>query len=515
MGRKRSGTIPNLPPRSGSTYCARQQRVPFRPSSSNGPRPPPARKQRRSRMSSHETRTAFKDSGRIVIVGASLAGLTAAEILRAEGFTGHLTLIGDEPSLPYDRPPLSKAVLSGWFPAEHTQLPRLATRSDVEWQLGVAATSLDLSQKQVILADGRSIDYDRLLIATGTRARPWFNEAEANLDGVLTLRGRDDARQLRARLVAKPQRVLIIGGGFTGSEIASACCELGLPVTLTERGAAPLVGALGGVIAERVARLQRQHGVDLRCQVTVTSLEGDAQGRLCRAHLSDGSTIDTEVAVVAQGAIRNTEWLRDSGLAAGTFGVGCDAGCRAFAINAIVTDDVFVAGDVARFPHPLYDYQFLALEHWGNAVEQASVAAHNMICAPAERRPHVAVPAFWSSQFGVNIKSVGVPSAAEEVVITQGELADACFVAAYGKAGQLVAAVTFNHAKWVEFYQRLIEQAAPFPPKIPAADQPAPRSPVPAAFPDPRVPTYDATVILTGYDPNERQVQWIPRHHAT
>jgi NADPH-dependent 2,4-dienoyl-CoA reductase/sulfur reductase-like enzyme len=290
---------------------------------------------------------------------------------------------------------------------------------------------------------------------------------------------------------------------------------LGLPVTLIERGTAPLVGALGGVIAGRVARLQREAGVDLHCQVTVTSLEGDAQGRLRRAHLSDGSTIDTEVAVVALGAIRNTEWLRDSGLAAGAFGVACDAGCRAFDINGIVTDDIFVAGDIARFPHPLYYYQFMSLEHWGNAVEQARTAAHNMVCAPTARCPHVAVPAFWSSQFGVNIKSVGVPSAAEEVVITQGSLDDASFVAAYGKAGQLVAAVTFNHAKWVEFYQRLIEQAAPFPPTFSVADHPTPSSPAPAAFPDPRVPNHEATVVLTGHDPNERRVQWIPRHHAT
>ena len=466
-------------------------------------------------MRSHGTEAAFKDSGRIVIVGASLAGLSAAETLRAEGFRGPLTLIGDEPYLPYDRPPLSKAVLTGWVAAEHTQLPQRETLADVEWRLGVAATGLDLPAKQVRLADGHTVEFDRLLIATGTRARPWPNQAEAELEGVFTLRGRDDAKLLRQRLAAKPRRVLVIGGGFTGSEVASDCCELGLPVTLVERGAAPLVGALGGVIAERVARLQREPGVDLRCQVTVTSLEGDAQGRLRRAHLSDGSSIDTEVAVVALGAIRNTEWLRDSGLAAGTFGVGCDAGCRAFDINAIVTDDIFVAGDVARFPHPLYDYQFLALEHWGNAVEQASVAAHNMVCAPAARRPHVAVPAFWSSQFGVNIKSVGVPSAAEAVVITQGALDEASFVAAYGKAGQLVAAVTFNHAKWLEFYQHLIEQAAPFPPRMPGVEQPAPRSPVTAAFPDPRDPTHEATVILTGHDPNERRVQWIPRHHDT
>src|SRR5712692_10225504 len=513
MGRKRSGTIQPQTPRSVSTCCARQRSVPCRPSSSNGQRQPTA-DQRRSRMHSNGTGAVFKDSGRIVIVGASLAGLSAAETLHAEGFRGPLTLIGDEPSLPYDRPPLCKSVLTGWVPAEHTMLPRRETLADVEWRLGVAAVGLDLPAKRVRLADGHSIEFDRLLIATGTRARPWSNQAEAKLEGVLTLRGCDDAKLLRQRLAAKPRRVLVIGGGFTGSEVASDCCELGLPVTVTERGAAPLVGALGGAIAGRVATLQRQHGVDLRCQVTVTSLEGDAQGRVRRAHLSDGSTFDTEVAVVALGAIRNTEWLRDSGLAVGTFGVGCDAGCRVFAINAIVTDDIFVAGDVARFPHPLYDYQFLALEHWGNAVEQATVAAHNMVCAPAERRPHVAVPAFWSSQFGVNIKSVGVPSAAEEVVITQGELASASFVAAYGKAGQLVAAVTFDHNLWVEFYQRLIGQAAPFPPTTHGVEQPALNSPVSAAFPDPRVPTYDATVILTGHDPNEQRVQWIPRHHA-
>jgi NADPH-dependent 2,4-dienoyl-CoA reductase/sulfur reductase-like enzyme len=448
-------------------------------------------------------------------VGASLAGLTAAETLRSEGFSGALTVIGDEPYLPYDRPPLCKEFLAGWFATDQTQLPRRETLTGVEWRLGVAATGLDLAAKLVRLADEQTVAYDRLLIATGTRARPWINPNEAALEGIYTVRGREDARRLRERLAARPRRVLVIGGGFTGSEIASVCCELGLPVTVTERGAAPLVGALGGVIGGRMALLQRQHGVDLRTQMAVTSLEGDGQGRLCRAHLADGSILDVDVAVVALGAVRNTEWLRDSRLAVGSFGVACDAGCRAIDINAIVTDDIFVAGDVARFPHPLFGYQFMSLEHWSNALEQAKVAAHNMICAPADRRPHVAVPTFWSSQFGVNIKSVGVPPAGDKVVVTQGSLDDAHFVAAYGsKAGQVVAAVAFDQGKWLEYYRRLIESAAPFPPARPVHKQARLSSPVSARFPDPHEPRYDATVILTGYDPNEQRVEWVPRQHA-
>ena len=159
-----------------------------------------------------------------------MAGLRAAEALRDEGFRGPLTIIGDEPHEPYDRPPLSKQVLTGWVPADHTKLPR--TRAlDADWRLGVAATGLDRANKQVLLANGDTVPYDRLLIATGTRARPWFNAAEGALDGVFTLRTCDDAARLQAALKARPGRVLIVGSGFIGSEMASVCCELGLPVT--------------------------------------------------------------------------------------------------------------------------------------------------------------------------------------------------------------------------------------------------------------------------------------------
>jgi NADPH-dependent 2,4-dienoyl-CoA reductase/sulfur reductase-like enzyme len=247
---------------------------------------------------------AVKDKGRIVIVGASLAGLRAAEALREEGFRGHLTLIGDEPDEPYDRPPLSKQVLKGWVSADHTKLPRLRG-VDAEWRLGVAATALDRANQLVRLADGSEVVGDRLLIATGVRSRKWPNAGEAALSGVHTLRTNADAARLQAALAARPRRVLIIGSGFIGSEVASVCRELGLQVTVTERGPAPLSGPLGRVIGAIAAEMQRAAGVDLRTGVSVLALEGDAGGHVRRAQLSDGSTLDVDVVLTSLGSIRN------------------------------------------------------------------------------------------------------------------------------------------------------------------------------------------------------------------
>jgi NADPH-dependent 2,4-dienoyl-CoA reductase/sulfur reductase-like enzyme/ferredoxin len=453
---------------------------------------------------------AFRRTGRIVIVGASLAGLRAGSVLRREGFTGSLTVIGDEPYPPYDRPPLTKQVLIGQASARETELPH-HDDIDAHWRLGVAATRLDVDRNQVLLADGEKVGFDRLLIATGTRARAWPDEAEARLGGVFAVHAPGDAERLRRALTAGPGRVLVIGAGFTGCEVASACRDLDTPVTVVEQGPAPLAGALGAAIGGVAAQMQRDHGVDLRCGVQVTALEGggNGHGRLRRARLSDGSTLDVDVAVAALGGIRNIEWLEGSGLAAGVWGVACDAGCRAVDINGVVTDDVFVAGDVARFPHPVYGYQFLALEHWGNAVAQAEVAAHNMISSQGERWPYLALPEFWSTQFGTEIKSVGVPTYADHVVIAQGSVAERRFVAVYGHHGRITAAVGFNQAKWLEFYERPIDQAAPFPPSWRTVDEPADMRPVAAEVPDP--PTPDATVVVTGHEPSERRVAEVHR----
>jgi NADPH-dependent 2,4-dienoyl-CoA reductase/sulfur reductase-like enzyme len=445
--------------------------------------------------------TGGPDPQRVVVVGASLAGLRAAEALRDEGFTGRLTLVGDEDCEPYDRPPLSKVVLAGRLPADHTSLPE-SRDIDAEWLLGVPADGLDLAARQVRLADGRRIEFDRVLIATGTRARSWPDPEQAALDGVFSVRTRRDAAVLRERLAAGPRRVLVIGGGFTGSEIASICRELDLPVTVAERSAAPLAGPLGGAAGLVAAQVQRDHGVDLRCNVSVLALEGDGDGRVRRARLSDGDLLEVDVVVVALGAVRNVEWLAGSGVSADARGVVCDATCRVFDADAMLLDDVFVAGDVARWPHTLYDGELIAVEHWGNAVDQARTAAHNMLCPPAERRAHHPLPAFWSNQFGLNIKSVGVPPLAEQVVITEGSVTARRFVAAYGRAGRMVAAVAINMPRTLPAYAALIEERAPFPPDLHAADRPAEPMVVASGFPAPGQPTHSPNSTPTGPGPS-------------
>jgi hypothetical protein len=239
----------------------------------------------------------------------------------------------------------------------------------------------------------------------------------------------------------------------------------------------------------------------------VGSLDGTG-GRLRGVTLSDGSQVEADVAVVALGAIRNTEWLADSGLAVGPLGVAADAGGRAIGVNGLVTDDVFAAGDVARFAHALFDYEFLALEHWENAVVGAQVAAHNMICPPDQRRPHACVPTFWSTQFEVNVKSVGVPSLGEQIVVTQGTPGAGPFAAAYADArGQIVAAVTFNHGRYLDHYRQLIERASAAPaPFLPKEN----RAPEPARFPHPDGPYHGPSVVVTGHSPTEMDAVRVP-----
>jgi 3-phenylpropionate/trans-cinnamate dioxygenase ferredoxin reductase component len=420
---------------------------------------------------STETAAGLPNDGHVVVVGASLAGLRGAEALRERGFSGRITLVGAEPHPPYDRPPLSKRVLADRMSADDTGLPQ-REGFEAEWRLGTAAVALDRAAKKVALADGDVLGFDKLLIATGARARSWPQADEAALDGVLTIRTRDDARALQARLAARPRRVLVIGAGFVGSEAASICRELGLDVTVVERSSAPLTGALGGPAGRAAGILQRRHGVDLRTNTSVRSLEGDEGGRLRRAELSDGDTLDVDVAIVALGAVRNVEWLAGSGLNVDGRGVRCDAYCRAVDGDGHPDEDILVAGDVACWPHPLFDDGLLAVEHWDNAVRQARVAAATMVHGPVLQ--HTALPTFWSNQFGVNIKSVGVPARADQFAVVQGSVESGAFVAAYGQRGRIIGALAVNTPRALGAYAALITSRASFPPDGRVPDAPDP-----------------------------------------
>ena len=409
---------------------------------------------------------------RAVIVGASLAGLYSAEALRVGGFDGQLTIIGAEPHAPYDRPPLSKTVLTGRETTSNIELP--CTR-DVQatWMLGARAVDLDRSWRKVLLADGRSVAYDALLIATGARARPWPDHRQARLRGVHVLREREDADRLRADLVECTCRVLVIGGGFTGCEAASSCRDLGLPVTLVHPGPIPLSNTLGQLAGGILAREIRAAGVDLRVATEVRALVGDAEGKLTGAVLSNGDEIDADVAIVALGAVPNVEWLSHTGLLADARGLECDAQCRALAAGGSAAESIYAAGDVTRWQHPLFDLGPARFEHWGNAAEQARVAAHNMLATPAEHVTCDALPAFWSDQFGLNIKAIGVPAAADQTAISQTSRDGRGCVAVYGRRGRLVGAVAIDYPRVLDGYAAMIRQGAAFPPKINATDAPA------------------------------------------
>jgi len=403
-----------------------------------------------------------------VVVGASLAGLRGAESLRRAGFTGRLIIVGAESHRPYDRPPLSKQVLTGEVAPEASTLPVLATL-DAEWRLGVPATRLDRAARTLHLADGETIAYDRLLIATGARARSWPNPHEARYAGVHTVRDRDDANRLRAAFVAGPKRVLVIGGGFIGCEVAHAARRLGLAVTLVEPSATPLARVLGTHLGAVVGHHLETSGVELRSGVEVEWLEDDGHGRLVRAHLTDGNTIETGVAVVALGAVRNTDWLAGSGLSFDARGVDCDEHARALDEQGRPDGAVFAAGDVARFPHPLYGRR-VALEHWEHAVAQGEYAGA-MMAGANPQGPYGGVPAFWSVQGDLNIKSAGLTEGADAVVIAQGDPKTGRFLAVYGREGRCIAAVSFDMARWLPIYAEMIGRKAPFPPIRGAKEQ--------------------------------------------
>ncbi|MFN0093602.1 MAG: NAD(P)/FAD-dependent oxidoreductase [Dehalococcoidia bacterium] len=387
---------------------------------------------------------------RVVIVGASLAGLRAAGALRRAKFDGEITLIGAEPHLPYDRPPLSKQILVGKWAPEKAALsaPADFEKQRIDLKLGVRATALDTAGKAVVLEGGERVPYDAIIIATGASPRKLRGTPEG-LGGIHTLRTMEDALAIRAAM-EQGARVAVVGAGFIGAEVAAAARERGLETTVVEVFSQPLERALGARIGAAAAKVHRDHGVDLRLGVGVAGFEGS--GRVERVVLENGDRIAADLVVVGIGVVPETGWLEDSGLTLRD-GVVCDA-----TLNAGVPG-VYAVGDLCRWYNQLFE-QEMRLEHWTNAVEQGMAAARNIVAGPGAARPYAAVPYVWSDQYDLSIQTVGYTAGHDEVAVKHGSLETGELVALYGRQGRLVAAVGFNMPRELNDYRRLIAERA-------------------------------------------------------
>jgi 3-phenylpropionate/trans-cinnamate dioxygenase ferredoxin reductase component len=391
----------------------------------------------------------------IVIVGASLAGLRAAQAIRRAEHDGDVVVVGEEEHLPYTRPPLSKELLAGEQEAEQTALP--GRDLDVTWRLGETATDLDHERHELTLAGGETLRYGKLLIATGARPRHWPGDP-LQLDGVHMLRNLEDALALRAAFAGSP-RLVVVGAGFIGCEVAATARKRGIEVTVVDIARHPMP-ALGPEVGERCAQLHRDHGVDLRLGVGVDGFEGN--GRIEAIRLADGSRVEADLAVVALGAIPNTDWLIESGLELQP-GVVCDA-----TLAARDARDVFAAGDCAAWPHPMADGGMIRIEHWTNAAEQGAAAGRNMI---GEAKPYAAVPYFWSDQYDVKIQAVGLAARAERVQMLEASPDGAKWVAAGVRDGRMVSAVGWSAMRRLAFYRGRLAEMPPIDEVVAAVAQ--------------------------------------------
>ena len=334
---------------------------------------------------------------RIVVVGASLAGLSVAENLRLEGFDGEIVLVGDESHLPYSRPPLSKQVLLDDWEPERSILKSRRELDDlgIEFRGSTTATALDVHNR-VVTTDAGVERYDDVVLATGTRARRVWNEA-----GVLTLRTLDEATAIRSEL-RRAGRVAVLGAGVLGSEIASAARSLGGDVTLIGRSGRVSFGAVGAALSTRLEHLHRENGVDLRLATTVMGVTTDAGGTQVGFH--DGTVVSADVVISAIGGIPRTEWLADSGLVL-TDGVVCDQ-------RGVAAPGVYAVGDVASWADPVTG-NARRVEHQSSAIEQAMSVATTIV---HDRELAAPVPFFWSEIHGARIKAYGWFSAQHPLV---------------------------------------------------------------------------------------------------
>ncbi|MER8003958.1 FAD-dependent oxidoreductase [Streptomyces sp. NPDC095613] len=385
----------------------------------------------------------------MALVGASAGGLATAEALRRAGHRGGITLVGDEPHLPYDRPPLSKQFLKGDW-----ELDRLALRAradidalDLDLRLGVRATGLDVAARTVSLSDGTRLSYAALVVATGVRARRL--PGTEGVAGVHTLCTLADAVALKARLCAG-RRLVIVGAGFLGAEVAAVARGLGVEVTLLEADPVPMAQAVGEQAGRFLSRLHGDHGVRLLTGATVAEVFS-ADGETVGVELADGRVLPADDVLVAIGSIPNTEWLADSGLALGG-GLVCDR-------YSAAAPDVYGVGDVACWHNPLFD-TVMRVEHRTNAGEQALTVAHNLL-NPEDRRPFAPVPYFWSDQYDTRIQAYGYLREHDESLVLDSDVTGGRLLVAYRRGDRLTGVLAVGKSpKALRAYRALIASGA-------------------------------------------------------
>lgn len=368
------------------------------------------------------------------MVGASLAGLSAARSLRKQGYDGRLVVIGDEPHRPYDRPPLSKEFLAGAIGEADLALETDGEDLQAEWLLGMRAAGFDPGDRALKLADGRSVRADGVVIATGATAR--MLPGGDGLAGVHTLRTLDDARALRADL-AEGGRLVVIGGGFIGAEVASTAYGLGLDVTVVEAAPTPLAGPLGELMGGVVSTLHADHGVRLLCGVGVKGLSGTA--RVEAVLLEDGRRLPADTVVVGVGARPCVEWLDGCGVVLDN-GVKCGADGRT-SVSGLVA-----VGDCASWYDPVAGVH-RRVEHWTGARERPDAAVAALLSGGAATPGVPKPPYFWSDQYGVRIQFAGHSAGADSVTVEEGLPDDRSFLAVYRRSGHPVAVLGMNQPR--------------------------------------------------------------------
>jgi NADPH-dependent 2,4-dienoyl-CoA reductase/sulfur reductase-like enzyme len=379
----------------------------------------------------------------MVIIGAGHAGGRAAEAMRQAGFTGEIVLLGEEAHVPHERPPLSKELLAGEEGAETTFLnpPAYYAENKIDLRLGTRAEAIDRDAQAVVLADGGRVGYDKLLIATGARARR-IDCPGADLAGIHYIRTIDDTLALRPEL-KEGVRVAVIGGGFIGLEVAAGARSRGANVTVVELADQVLSRVADPAVGDLVAGLHKANNVHIVTGSSVERFEGN--GRVAELVCTDGETIAAELVVVGIGILPNQEIAGDAGLDVGD-GITADEYGRTSDPN------IFTAGDVAYHFNPILG-RHLRLESWANAQNGGIAVARNMVTEPT---PYAELPWFWSDQFDLNLQVAGAPLSWERLV-TRGDPASGRCVVFYMDGSRVVGATAFNQGREIRACRQLVE----------------------------------------------------------